>query len=305
VTRISGIAIVVGAACAVAALSAGLAVAATGYRTLQDSGIHPAPRDAWRDRGVAFEHCESHDWSPTTPPGGDTCVFGDRSSQTTVVNIGDSHGLMYSSGLIDLALERHWRLVSLTHSGCTVAEVQYRPNCDAWRENVLERVAREHPSLVVVSTATQTINNANRYTVVVDGERLTRAQSEPYLVAGLVRTLRRLRQTGAKVVVIRDIAGAPNRIDACVAAHLDHPAICAFAPDRPEALAFDAQAARRVPGVALIDPLPVLCPGGVCPAVIGHALVYRNDYHLTATFSETLVGWFARELPALGPTHGG
>ncbi len=288
----------VGAACALSALGAGLAAAGTGA-----GSIHPAPWNAWKDRGVAFAHCEAHDWSPPRPPGGDTCVFGDRSSQTTVVNIGDSHGLMYSSGLIALAVKRHWRLVNLTHSGCTVAEVVYRPNCDAWRENTLQRVAREHPSLVVVSTATQTIANANRYLVLHDGTRLTRTESEPYLVAGLVRTLRRLQRTGAKVVVVRDIAGAPPGINGCVAANPTRLSTCAFVPTRPDALAFDAQAAQLVPGVKLIDPLPVLCPGGSCPAVIGDALVYRNAYHLTATFSKTLVGWFARELPAL--THAG
>jgi SGNH domain (fused to AT3 domains) len=301
------LAVAIGIACTAAALGAGLAVAATGGRTLESGAprIHPAPWNAWKDRGVAFAHCEAHDWSPTVPPAGGTCVFGDRSSKTTVVNIGDSHGLMYSSGLIALAVKRHWRLVSLTHSGCTVADVDYQPNCDAWRENTLQRVAQEHPSLVVVSTATQTIANANRYEVLRNGQRLTRAQSEPYLVAGLVRTLRRLQRTGAMVVVIRDIAGAPNGINRCVAANLRHLSACSFVPQRPEALAFDARAAHLVPGVKLIDPLPVLCPNGLCRAVIGNTLVYRNAYHLTATFAETLVGWFARGLPALTGTRGG
>ncbi len=305
-----------GVACLVWALGAGLAVAATHPRdqvpgarvvlagdvTLERSATHilPAPRNALKDRGVAFAHCEVHPWSPPRSPGGDACVFGDRSSKTTVVNIGDSHGLMYSQGLIALALKRHWRLVNLTHSQCTVAEVQYEPNCDAWRANTLQRVAREHPSLVIVSTATQTVANAHRYAVVHDGVRLTREESQPYLVAGLERTLRRLQQTGAKVVVVRDIAAAPDGINGCVAAHPHDLAQCAFVPERPEALAFDAQAAHEVPGVKLIDPLPILCPNDLCPAVIGHALVYRNANHLTATFTATMAGWFGRELPVLG-----
>jgi peptidoglycan/LPS O-acetylase OafA/YrhL len=321
------LAIAVGAACTLSALGAGFAVASTrptlptappgevlgarvvlaGNRTLEGSvdRIRPSPRNAWKDRGIVFAHCQLRVSSPPVSPGGDTCVFGDRSSKTTVVNIGDSHGLMYAPGLIALARKRHWRLVNLTRAGCTVAEVDFEPKCDAWRENMLERVAREHPSLVVVSTATQTIAKSNRYAVVHDGKRLTRAQSEPYLAAGLTRTLRRLRQTGAKVVVIRDISGTPNGVVGCVAQHPHQLRKCAFAPHRPRALAFDVRAAHRVPGVKLIDPLPVLCPNGSCPAVIGHALVYRNDYHLTATFSRTLAGWFARELPALTPARGG
>jgi len=316
------LAIAVGAACTASALGAGLAVAATrpslpaaapgevlgarvvlaGDRTLEGSvdRILPAPKDAWKDRGIAFGHCQVHPWSPPISPGGNTCVFGDRSAKTTVVNIGDSHGLMYAPGLIALARTRHWRLVNLTHSGCTIADVQYEPNCDTWRENTLQRVAREHPSLIVVSAATQNIAKSDRYGVLHDGKRLTRKQSEPYLVAGLERTLRRLRQTGAKVVVIRDVSGTPDGIDGCVAAHPHDLRQCAFVPQRPQALAYDAAAARQVPGVKLIDPLPILCPNDLCPAVIGHALVYRNSYHLTATFAQTLAGWFAQELPALG-----
>ncbi len=321
------LAVAVGAACTVSALGAGLAVAGTrrslpaappgqvlgarvvlaGDRTLEGSvdRIRPTPRNAWKDRGIAFAHCQLRVWSRPVSPGGETCVFGDRSSRTTVVNIGDSHGLMYSPGLIALARRKHWRLVNLTRAGCTVAEVHYNPRCDAWRENMLERVARERPSLVVVSTATQTVANPKRYAVLHDGKRLTRTESEPYLAAGLVQTLRRLRQTGAKVVVIRDLAGAPDGVVGCVAAHPHHLVKCAFAPHRPHALAFDARAAHRVPGVKLIDPLPILCPNGRCPAVIGHALVYRDPYHLTATFSKTLESWFARELPPLAPAAGG
>jgi peptidoglycan/LPS O-acetylase OafA/YrhL len=315
------LAIAVGAACTAAAVAAGLGEAGTratiavaardqvpgahvilaGDTKIENSidRVRPTPQDAWKDRGVAFAHCELDEWSPPVSPGGNVCVFGDRSSKTTVVNIGDSHGLMYSPGLISLALKRHWRLVNLTRAGCTVADVHYVPLCDAWRKNMLARVAQEHPSLVVVSTGTQTVYEPQRYAVIHNGKRLTRAQSEPYLVAGLTRTLRRLRQTGAKVVVIRDIAADPEGINGCVAAHSHHLVTCAFVPHRPQALAFDKRAAQRVPGVKLIDPLPIICPNRLCPAVIGHALVYRNDYHLTATFAQTLDDWFAKELPRL------
>ena len=101
--------------------------------------------------GIAFAHCQVHKSSPPRSPGGNVCVFGDRSSQTTVVNLGDSHGLMYAPGLIALARKRHWGLVSLTPSGCPVAGVDYEAGCDAWRKNVIDRVATEHPAFVIVS----------------------------------------------------------------------------------------------------------------------------------------------------------
>jgi hypothetical protein len=33
---------------------------------------------------------------------------------------------------------------------------------------------------------------------------------------------------------------------------------------------------------------------------MGNALVFRDDNHLTATFSRTLSGWFEGQLPSLG-----
>jgi hypothetical protein len=34
--------------------------------------------------------------------------------------------------------------------------------------------------------------------------------------------------------------------------------------------------------------------------VIGNALVYRDTYHLTATYARTLAGWLEARLPAIG-----
>jgi hypothetical protein len=48
----------------------------------------------------------------------------------------------------------------------------------------------------------------------------------------------------------------------------------------------------------------ILCPrtprGRRCPAVVGNALVYRDTYHLSATYARTLAPWLMRRLPSLG-----
>jgi hypothetical protein len=113
------------------------------------------------------------------------------------------------------------------------------------------------------------------------------------------RTLRRLRATDAKVVVLRDQGKVPFEPVDCVSQHRNSLDECAFRPRRPASQAFDARAARRVEGVRLIDPLPYLCRQGRdrCPAVIGNVLVYRNTYHVSATFSKTLAPWLGRVLP--------
>jgi peptidoglycan/LPS O-acetylase OafA/YrhL len=253
--------------------------------------VRPNPREAEDDRGDAFfDDCHLKGSRLLESP---ACVYGDERSETTVVLVGDSHGLQYFPAMQRIAERRGWRLVSLTRAGCTTADVAFEERCDAWRENTLRRIERERPALVVVSNGTN-----DRYGVVgADGERLSREASQPLLEDGFERTLRRLRGTGAKVAVIRDQVRVRHDVVDCVAEHLDDLAACASPAERRDDLAFDAAAARRVDGVKLIDPLAVLCPEGTCPAVIGNVVVYRNDYHLSATYAASMADWLAERLP--------
>lgn len=47
-----------------------------------------------------------------------------------------------------------------------------------------------------------------------------------------------------------------------------------------------------------------ICPGGTCRAVIGDALTYRDDSHLSATFARTLRPWIERGLRRVGVAPG-
>ena len=77
---------------------------------------------------------------------------------------------------------------------------------------------------------------------------------------------------------------------------LDNLKECAFPPKR-KAL-FDVKAAEDA-GVEIIDPMPILCSNGRCPAVIGNALVYRDSYHVSATYAITMAPWLEEELAKL------
>lgn len=291
-------------ACAVAAGLAATACGDTRSAAPAASGAEPGRAAATlrppvsrleQDRGRAVDDgCHLKSSGRTRSPGA-RCVYGEPGSAVTVVNVGDSHGLMYAPALMALARRHGWRLVNLTRAGCTTADVDQNKRCNPWRRDALRRAERARPDLVVVSNGMI----GDRYRVrLPDGRRLSREGSQRRLVAGLARSLRRLRATGADVVVIRDLARAP-RYDtaACIRRNRSAPDRCAFTARRPEALAFDAAAARRVDGVTLVDPLDVLCPGGRCPMVVDGTIVYRNGYHLSATFAATLAPWLAGHLP--------
>lgn len=274
------------------AAAALVALALGGCEPTGAARIRPAPGKALDDRGRAFQDgCHLKNAKRVTPP---RCVYGVPDAPTTAVLLGDSHGLQWFGAMHRLARREGWRLVSLTRAGCTSADVTYAARCDRWRRLALRRIERERPALVVVSNAT-----SSKYRVTRGGRKLSRRASQPILVRGFARTLRRLRATGAAVAVIQDQGFAPKDVVACVARHRQRPDRCTFRMRRPARLAFDAKATRRTTGARLIDPLEVLCGRGArrCRAVIDGRLVYRNDYHLTATFSASTASWLAGRLP--------
>ncbi|MEY4349190.1 MAG: hypothetical protein RL719_487, partial [Actinomycetota bacterium] len=62
--------------------------------------------------------------------------------------------------------------------------------------------------------------------------------------------------------------------------------------DRMVSFLFDPQveavAKSASPLVTLVQFDDVYCDASVCPPVIGHVVVYRDDNHLTNTFTRTL-----------------
>jgi len=270
---------------------AGAAVVVDGFEPQERARrIKPTPLRARDDRGRMYdEGCLVQGEATDSKE----CAFGDREGKRTVVLIGDSHALQYFPAMERIADDERWRLVGLSRGNCLIADVTYRDFCDRWRRNVLDRVDRIEPDLVVLSTST-----LDRFRVRRDGEELSRGDSQPYLVDGLARVLDRLKATGAKVAVIRDQARAPSIPAECVAENPDRLRKCDFEPERRDEWAFDRDAAARS-NVRLIDPMPILCPQDRCPPVIGDALVYRDTYHLSATFARTLAPWLKQRLPAI------
>ena len=307
-------ALMIGAACSVAAAAFGLwmgsnridvkeldqdqilgaAVVKNGKVPLVNSvdGIKPNPLDAREDRGEMYaDGCLL--LGPRTESG--ECVYGDPDGDVSVVLFGDSHSMMYMPTLDAIGEERGWKITGLSRANCAIAEVDLNQYCDEWRANSLERIAEEQPDLVVVATSTQAV-----YSLTIDGQKLSREASEPYLVDGMIETFNYLEENSGKVVLIRDQAQAPRKPwlpHECVAENLDSLKECAFAPERTAS--FDVKAAEDT-GVEIIDPMPILCSNGRCPAVIGNALVYRDSYHVSATYAITMGPWLEEELAKLG-----
>lgn len=256
--------------------------------------IKPNPLHARDDRGEMYaDGCLI--LGPRTESG--ECVYGDPGGSRTVVLFGDSHSMMYMPTLDTIGKQQGWKIIGLSRANCAIAEVKLSQFCDEWRANSLERIAEEKPDLVVVATSTRAV-----YSLTINGKKLSRAASEPYLVTGMVKTFNQLKQDAGQVILIRDQAQAPREPwlpHECVAENLNNLKVCAFKPKRNMKISFDVKAAGKT-GVKIIDPMPILCSDGRCPAVIGNALVYRDSYHVSATYAVTMAPWLEEELAKLG-----
>ncbi|MCB0870495.1 MAG: hypothetical protein KDB52_06650 [Solirubrobacterales bacterium] len=252
----------------------------------------PQPEVAWEDKGpVILDGCRSgveytEAWS---------CVYGDPGSDRTVVLWGDSHAMQFSPPLIRLAEERGWRLVTMFRGNCLTADVSYKPACDAWRENAMDRIADERPDLVATATDT-----GNGYALWRGGERLGREESEPILREAFARTLGQLgRATGNRpgsVVVLRDLPRSEFRPPDCLLENPENLAACDFRGFRKNPPGFDLVAARRTPGVRLVDLSATVCPGGICNSARNGMVIYRDTTHISATYAETLTDLIGEQI---------
>ena len=228
------------------------------------------------------------------------CVYGFSGSRTRVVLFGDSLAMQYFPAIDRLADRHGWRLTGLTKAGCPpVAAPVYNhrlqreyTECARWRRQALDLIEEQRPETVIVS--------GRMATPVVDGgSPVEGSVADAMLRDGYTEVLERLRSTGARVVVIKDLPRSPRNVPDCVSESLDRLRDCAFERTAENSSEVDREAAAGVRGVRLVDPASMVCPQDLCRAVIGGAIVFRDYDHLTPTFATTLDRWFDRRLPAV------
>jgi peptidoglycan/LPS O-acetylase OafA/YrhL len=310
--RLPNRALALGLACTAVALGTGVmltglqpslkaapAAEVTGAMALADQptpqaradAVRPSPLRASADRSRAF-----YDGCLVGIGGTNSnrCLYGDPHGKRTLILFGDSHAMQYFSAVEEVAKTHHWRLIALTKAECTPGEVPIRSmvadreysQCDAWREDSLQRIeAASSKALVVMSGDTA-------YTPYdSEGGELSGPAAASAMQAGYVETLKRINRAGLQTVVIRDTPASASDVPSCVSEDLENLTACAFPriydPDKE----FDVRAATHTPGAHLIDLTAEICPGDLCRAVIGNALVYRDKSHLTATYARTLSPW--------------
>jgi hypothetical protein len=254
------------------------------------ANLQPALGDARQDYPEPYlDHCHTEeDGHPNTG----TCLYGNLNSTTTIALFGDSHALAWFPAVERVAEQQGWRLLSLTMSTCSPADIQIwvpdwkriSTECTTWRADAIQRLVNERPAIVLVA-GTRGFATADASGNVLTGDARTRAWE-----AGMQRTLDRLVPAAGRVLLLADTP--LSRVDqpVCLSAHPNSVLACATsvadAINQPW-LGEEHRAADRA-GAGFIDPTPWVCPSSPCPVVLGNFLIYRDAGHLTATFAAAL-----------------
>jgi hypothetical protein len=213
------------------------------------------------------------------------CTYGDPSSSRTVMIIGDSKMAQWQPTFAAMAKREDFKLVQITKSACTFADVSFdRPNkadCRAWGRAVLQQVLELKPDLVIESHRFIDALPPGR----TDDEDAT----QDAMVDGLASYWRTITDAGIPLVTLLDNPSPPNApVYECVAEAPDDLSSCSFelaGAVKASGAVAQRKAAAEVPGVGVMDMTSTICPDGDrCAAVIGNVLVYRQRTHLTKTF---------------------
>jgi hypothetical protein len=250
----------------------------------------PADQPAWRAAGdgpVLYEDGCHVPWAAVAPKQG--CFFGDVTSQTLIAVSGDSHAAAWFGALDEAGKANHWKIVMVTKQGCPVANVTvYSAQdpkvtdvvyaaCDQWRPSALAYIDSLHPDLVVFPMLSR------RTVVGRPGAAGLKAWHD-----GLGATIDNVRFAGAKALVLGDVPKMNGqKIPECLNAHKLNIGACGVAraagvkQDRLMTLA----SAANEHHASFVDVSNWFCTDAVCPPVIGGVVVYRDEHHLTDTYS--------------------
>ena len=237
------------------------------------------------------------------------CYYGNLNASNTIALFGDSHALAWFPAVERFAEKMGWRLLSLTMSTCSPAEIRvWVPDwkrvsweCNAWRQHAVDRLVAERPAVIVVAGTRGFATTDRSGTTVLAGDERAAAWQ-----AGMERTLARLVPAAEHVVLLGDTPLARVDPPVCLSQHPESTLACATTVAdaiNTSWLELERATADRT-GAGFIDPQGWVCPTSPCPVVLGRFLIYRDAGHMTATFSRALGDRLGVAILVAGATAG-
>lgn len=273
---------------------AGLAQGAMNWRQPANAASVAAIEAAAQDQPRLYQ-LSCHQFFFDSRPG--PCFFGSADPSYTVVLIGDSHAAQWFPALENVALQRGWRLVTMTKAACPALDLVLHAQslrrryteCEAWRQGVLEQVQLLRPRLLILSTS-------NHY-LIDEAER----------AAGLRRWLQALAPHVATLAVLRDtprpgfnpvqcVARARWRGDAEAAAcQFDGQAESVW---RGRLAAGERAVVTEFANARYLDLSAAICNRPRCAVRQGEQMLFADDHHLTARYAAQLAAALDAQIAA-------
>ena len=274
------------------AASAGVALLAHGAMVAAERRVSLTPQ---RQFAMARVDRKNHNcWASTVEDAQGPCEFGDRTSSTTLALFGDSHAEHWLGALDRYGREHGVKIVAMVKGGCPVADMpelmqprlkRYYHECTRYREAMVQRIIAMRPTAAILSSW-------DHY-MPVNGAGSDWQVTPDIWRRGLRRTYERLSKAGVPVLAIRGTPRTWFDVPACLsrrAANLPLARACEY--ERATSLsrvAADAQTeAARGLDVSFIDMNDQICATAKCQVVRGGLIVFTDDNHLTASFSQSM-----------------
>jgi peptidoglycan/LPS O-acetylase OafA/YrhL len=245
------------------------------------ANLEPTLKTAADDNPSIYDD-DCHRSQPSTDASG--CQIGENPDAPLVFLFGDSHAASWYPALARLAEDGEIRLDTNTKSSCSSVDVPLLLDgveygeCAQWRSDVVSRIQQEEPALVLLA------NHGTEEWEMIDGDDPAGQWQD-----GLESTIREI-DGAAEVAVLADVPLQGSDPARCLSNNLEHADACdatvqeAFSPEVIETEEAAAQAAEA----EYLDLNSYLCNEETCPTIIDNLLVYRDEQHLTATFSARL-----------------
>ena len=250
------------------------------YVTRVPSNLTPSMGGALNDMPVIYDN-DCHAGFGVSKP--KDCVFGDPASTTVIGLYGDSHAAQWFPAFEKIAIKHKWKLVTYTKRGCPPADVEVYSkvlgkvytDCNPWRANVLEKMKTDGVQVVFVASFDRLLDATTRIPI----------WQKPWR-DGLQGTVDVLRGNGITPVLVEDTPYPGQDVPTCLSKNVTSVTACnitvnaAFRTDMIQVRDdFEAK------GVPVLRTRQWFCADSLCPAVVGNLLVYRDDNHMTTSYS--------------------
>ena len=211
------------------------------------------------------------------------CTYGDKTSSTTIVLYGDSHAAQWFPALEQLAIQKQFKLISLTKSACPSVDAP-RPDqgafknvhCEKWRENSVARIKSIHPAAVIMSSFQYFTPRAGYN------------DRDKWWSEGQKKLLNSLKGSSDHLIYLSDTPRPMRDIPSCLASR-----------DSARCDSTEKSIVSVVKGFQVVDPTPWLC-SSYCPAIIDSTVAYRDASHISVAMARHLLPKLEAALTANG-----